>query len=107
SGWQRNADFEQRKWEPMVSERQSDWWCDESTIRRHFHGQLHDHCHEWRLQQFNFRGDRSHCKPDTANANDHTEWLNNILPGWQRHTHFEQRKWEPVVSERQSNWRCD
>jgi len=91
----------------VVSEWQSDRWCDESTIRRHFYRQLHDHCHEWRLQQFTFRGDRSHCKPDTANTDNHTEWINNILPGRQRNADFEQRKWEPMVSERHSNRRCD
>jgi len=59
------------------------------------------------LQQFTFDGSRGYRKSYTPNTNDHSEWINNILSGRKRHTHFEQRKWEPVVSERQSNRRCD
>jgi hypothetical protein len=38
--------------------------------------------------------------PTPANTNDHTEWVNDILSGWQRNPDFKQRKWESVVSER-------
>jgi hypothetical protein len=41
------------------------------------------------LQQFTFNCGRGYGKPDTANTNDHTERVNNILPGWQRDADFE------------------
>jgi len=58
------------------------------------------------LQQFTFNCGSGYCKSDTANANDHTKRVNDILSGWERDADFEQRKWEPVVPEWQSNWRC-
>jgi hypothetical protein len=59
------------------------------------------------LQQFTFVGDSSYGKSNNANTDDHPEWVNDILPGWQRDVDFEQRKWKPVVSEREPDQRSD
>jgi len=58
------------------------------------------------LQQFTFNCGSGYGKSDTANANDHTKWGNDILSGWERDADFQQRKRKPVVSERQSDRRC-